>query len=295
MNKIPVGETVSSAYSFAFAGILSVIGIFWFPYLVYAALMGGAIYLLAPDLPHQIMFGPYDFSLFVSAQRVRGIGWLLGLIIPAMVTIGLQRRAQDIDGGPKFIYFSLGSAVWRMIGANILATILVVVVGLLSVGVCTAIWFAAGYIGQNTAIGLVRTFSIIAGICWFVYFIVRLTFLLPAVVAAEGGIGLGRAWTLGGGNFWRIFVVWIAIFLPALIGFGMIEQAIIGPFMFNPHFNEFLAHPPPDVHGIINLFMQQFRVIGPLFLAFAVLAHIVFTALGNGASASAYRHLASGS
>ena len=159
------------------------------------------------------------------------------------------------------------------------------------VGICVAIWFGASHIPQQPLLWLVRVVSIIVGYCWIIYFLVRLWFLLPAVVVAEGGIGLGRSWSLSGGNFWRIIGVLIVVFLPVAIGFSMVEQAIIGPFM--PVFN-FQAQNANDFHEIFMMLMKQLRVLGPVFIALRVVQDIIFRALGNGASASAYRHLASG-
>jgi len=287
MNKIPVGETISGAYHFAFAEILSVVGVFWLPYLLLAAIVAAAVHFLAPDLPNQMMHGPWDLSLAMSLQRIWGIVFLFALIASAMVTVGLQRKALGLYSGPVFFYFSLGAPVWLMIGAFILAILVIILVVAITGGICVAIWFAAGNIGSPMGAGAVRALAVLAAVCWIIYLEVRLMFLLPAVVVAENTIGLGRSWTLGGGNFWRIIAVLIVVYLPVAIGFGMISNALIGPFI--PF--DFLAHHPSDPHMIVDLMMQQFRVIGPLYLVLAIVERIVFWGLGNGAIATAYRHV----
>ena len=74
MHKIPVGETISGAYGFAFAGFLTVLGTVWFPYLLLLAIDGGAVYLIAPDLPAQLMHGNIDMSfVYSSASRARDL------------------------------------------------------------------------------------------------------------------------------------------------------------------------------------------------------------------------------
>jgi hypothetical protein len=50
--------------------------------------------------------------------------------------------------------------------------------------------------------------------CAFIYWLVRQTFFLTPVVVAEERIGLRRAWSLGRGNFWRMFVVILALLVP---------------------------------------------------------------------------------
>jgi hypothetical protein len=288
MNKIPVGETISGAYSFAFTKILSVLGIFWLPYVLFAAIVAAAVHFLAPDLPNQIMHGPWDMSLAMNFRRISGIVFLFGIVASAMVTVGLQRKALGLHPGPVFFYFSLGAPVWLLIGAFILAILVIILVVAITVGICMAIWFGAASIGSPAAVAAVRAIAIVAGVCWIIYLEVRLLFFLPAVVVAENTIGLGRSWTLAGGNFWRIIAVWIVVFLPVAIGFGMVSNALIGPFL--PNF-DFLKHQPADPQMFINTLMQQFRVLGPVYLVFAFVERVVFWGLGNGAIATAYRHV----
>ena len=287
MNKIPVGETVSGAYSFAFTKILSVLGVFWLPYLLFGVIVAAAVHFLAPGLPSQIMHGPWDLSLAMSFRRVSGIIFLVGILASAMVTVGLQRKALGLHPGPMFFFFSLGAPVWLLIVAYILAILVIIFVVAITVGVCVAVWFAAGHIGSPAGAVALRAIAIIAGVCWLIYLEVRLLFFLPAVVVAENTIGLGRAWTLAGGIFWRIIGVLIVVFLPVAIGFGMVSNALIGPFI--PM--NFLTHPPADPSAFITVMMQQLRVIGPLYLILAFVERVVFWGLGNGAIATAYRHL----
>jgi hypothetical protein len=287
MNKIPVGDTVSGAFNFAFARFLSVLGVFWLPYLLLAAILVASVHFLAPDLPGQIEHGPWDQSLAMNFRRISAIVFAFWLLASAMVTVGLQRQALGLHPGPVFFFFSLGAPVWRLIGAYILAILVIIFVVALTIGVCIAAWFGAASIGSPVAAGALRALAIIAGVCWVIYLEVRLMFFLPAVVVAENTIGLGRSWTLAGGNFWRIVGVLVVIFIPVEIGFGMVSNAVIGPFI--PF--DLLTHPPADPHMFVSLMMQQLRVIGPLYVVLALLERIVFAGLGNGAIATAYRHL----
>jgi hypothetical protein len=43
---------------------------------------------------------------------------------------------------------------------------------------------------------------------------VRPVFLLAPIVIAEEKISLGRAWSMGQGNFWRMLLIFIATYLP---------------------------------------------------------------------------------
>src|SRR5947209_3112874 len=124
MSKIPVGETISRAYGFTFSNILSVIGIIWFPYAILVALTVGLVVLTVPDLPRMIAQHEFDPAQAIRVVRIGGVVWLAALIVSAMVTVGLQRKALDLHPGPVYFYFSLGAPVWRMIGALFFASVI---------------------------------------------------------------------------------------------------------------------------------------------------------------------------
>ena len=221
MHKIPVGETISGAYGFAFAGFLTVLGTVWFPYLLLIAIDAGAVYLIAPDLPAQLMHGNIDMSFVYSLHRVRGIFTLVSFVIGSMITVGLQQRALGQVQGPTFFFFSLGAPVWRMLGAYFLAIVAIVFISVITVAITTVLCIAAVHHIQHFGIAIAVILGI-AAFCWIVYACVRLTFFLPAVVVAEQDIGLIRAWELGGGNFWRIIAVAFVVFVPVLIGLDIV-------------------------------------------------------------------------
>lgn len=282
MHKIPVGDTISRTYGFAFSNLLSIIGIAWFPYTLLVAIAVGLIMLLAPDFPRLLMKGDFDPSMMMHVGRIFGLLWLLSLVVACMVTVGIQRKALGKHPAPVFIYFSLGAPVWRLLGASFLALLLLILIGCITAGVTVGIWFAAGAYLPAYA-GLARSIAILAATLWTIYLWVRLLFFLPAVVVAEEIIGLGRSWELGGGNFWRIVVVAIAVFVPAWIAFRIISGALFGPFIVMPNFHENM-----DYHEIMHMVVQQFSVIGPFMIVAQIVERIVYLGLGNGMIADAY-------
>ena len=44
MAKIPVEKTVSETYGFLFRNILSIVGIVWFPYLLFGGIAGALLW-----------------------------------------------------------------------------------------------------------------------------------------------------------------------------------------------------------------------------------------------------------
>ena len=291
MNKIPVGETISEAYSFGFTRFLSVLGVAWFPYLAALAACGGLAFLAAPELVRGMSHGQLDQAvLMANVPHLVGIGsriWILFFIAACMVRVGLLRLALGQHPGPVFIFFSLGSEVWMMAGAMILALLIVILVAILSAVAVVAIWFGSGMISIPAAVNIIRAVAIIAAVLWFIYFYIRLLFFLPAVVVAEKEIGFGRAWTLGGGNFWRIVAVTIVVFVPVLIGFSMVETAITGPFMFPMTFLQHLDQMKPE--DFTKTLAHQLSLLGPVYVVLLFIRTILFEGLGAGTVGSAYR------
>jgi hypothetical protein len=112
---------------------------------------------------------------------------------------------------------------------------------------------------------------------------VRLIFFLAPVVVAEERIGLGRAWELGAGNFWRILGIWIAVTLPVGIAFNMIVSAVMG----TPPMVELQQATTPE--EVFAIYGNMFAGIWPLFVVLELVYIIVLTGLINGAQAVAYK------
>ncbi|HEY2444781.1 MAG TPA: hypothetical protein VGI20_03485 [Rhizomicrobium sp.] len=282
-KKIPVGQTISAAYNFAFTRFFSVLGVVWFPYLVFAAIVAGLVFLAVPDLPRMFATHEFDIGELTGLSRVVPLIGIIGFIASCMIAVGVQRTALGRETGPRWFYFSLGPAVWRMAAAFFLAGLVVVFIACVIAGICAAIWFAAANL--SAGVWAIRVIAILAGICFIVYIVTRLLFFLPAVVIAEETIGIERAWILSRGNFWRIFLVWLAIVVPVLIASWMVSHALLRPFMFWPR-----AHM--DMRELVRMLVMQFGAFAPIFLVIQFVERLVLLGVGNGAIASAYRAVA---
>lgn len=283
MRKIPVGDTISKAYGFAFSNFLSIIGIAWLPYLTVGIIAAGLVLLVAPDLPRELMQGDFDPFAMLSVVRIFSLLAVLLFIAGCMVIVGIQRKALGRHPAPVFAYFSLGAPVWRMAAAFFLAWLVIVFIGAVTAAVTVALWFAVWRL-DSPYLEIVRGLAIVAAACWFIYMSVRLTFLLPVVVVAEDRIGLGRAWELGGGNFWRMLAVMIAVFVPAAIAFGILESALFGVSLVMP----WHLRPEMDVQELGRMILRQYGTLSLLAIIFGVVERIFFIGLGNGMIASAY-------
>jgi hypothetical protein len=302
MSKIPVERTIGDTYRFAFTNILSIFGIAWLPCVIMAALVGATVWWMWPDL------AAIDYSAQPDLVRNQEIGmrlvakmltvvfplYLLIYVFYAMVITGVQRKALGLIEGPVFVYFSLGSEVWRLLGAMILAFIIICIGGALAaIGVAVIFWI--GRLDGVAAIyGLVEFIAVVAGVCWFYYLAVRLTFFLPPVVVAEGGFGLGRSWALGGGNFWRIVVLFLACVFGPMIVISMVSNIVFMPFMMGAMVKlqqAAEAHQvlPPD--QVFAMVLEPLRRMWPYWLAYELITMPILLGLTNAISALAYRNV----
>ncbi|MGH6890155.1 MAG: hypothetical protein ACREHF_13335 [Rhizomicrobium sp.] len=286
-NSIPVDRAIADGYAFGFRHFLAVLGIAWLPYLVFALLAVGLVWLLVPGLPGMLAQQDIDISQIMGFARVVVLIAILAFITGAMVTVGVQRRALELSTRPVWFWFSLGMPVWRMAGATFVAVVVVFVVALVMAAICFAIWTAVSSLGGG--VWPVRILDVLAGLVVVIYVGVRLLFFLPAVVVAENSFGLERAWTLGRGNVARGFIVLVAVILPIAVVFHLLYGAIFG--------GAAALHPGAvlSAREIARAALLQFGAVGPLAILLQVLERILLSGVTNGAVASAYRATASAS
>jgi hypothetical protein len=296
MAKIPLESTIGATYRFVFTNILSVFGVVWFPILIIAALYGAAVYSVWPDLM-SLTFDPHADPHKAVAQfvaiwlRVAPIVYragLLAIVAGAMIRVGLMRKALGLHEGPVFIYFSLGAPVWRMILAMILAALIIVLGVAGSACACALLYalaqrFIPGW--ENLILGL----AILAAVIGVAYAAVRLAFFLPAVVVAENRIGLGRSWQLGGGNFWRIFLLILAVTIPvAFVGGTIFNMFVMQSFVVEIQKAALSGHPMPPKE-VFAMIAGLLRTTWPFIVIYEIVYTVLMTALPVAATANAYK------
>ena len=293
--KIPFERTIASAYRFAFTNVLSVIGIGWFPFLLVAALAGGLIVLLAPSI-HELWL--QDGKTIDTARLARQIVPLIGagvliwaalLIAQAMVTVGLMRKALGQHPGPVFIFFSLGSQVWRLIGAYFLS-ILLILGGMILIGLAIAAVAAGLDQVAPKVMPFATGFLVFVAVLAYFYSVLRLSFFIPAIVVAENHIGLRRSWHLGRGNFWRIVGILLIVSLPVQMAASTIVSTIMQVALVPT--GVLTPAPGADIQKVVADMLEMFRRVGPYVAAVEILYITLLSGLMNGAVAAAYLALA---
>ena len=241
MQKIPVGATIAHAYRFAFRDFFKILGVMWLPL---------AIMWLPGLLMQKRMMA---LSAQLNTRPFTGIGGMIWFLVPFYVVamillfmqvIGIAKLALGARSGPSWFYFSLDRPVWRLAGSFVLLVVafilgwLAVLLGDFLIGFLLR--SLTGHIDNKAVtatLGILAIIAMIAPWCAFFYSAVRLSFLLTPVVAAqEPGSALARGWTLGLGNFWRMFAILLVILVPYLV----LEFILLFTVMFKG-----ITFPPP--------------------------------------------------
>jgi hypothetical protein len=296
MQKIPVGATIAHAYRFAFGQFLNLLRLTWLP------MMAGQI--LSMGLMPQFL--AMRQSLATQSPASFSIPWPLFLLLYAMamiasfmqITIAFQYGLGRIEASGRWFYFTLARPLWRMAGAFLLLIlimmVLAVVYGLGSLALVFTVRLLLRLAQVSdlaiAAIAVLETVVIFtAGYCGFLFCGVRFGFLLGAATIAQERIGLAESWTLSHRNFWRMFIVSLAVFLPfVVIETGLL--AALGIFHVPPP-----GTPPTLASAIMTariaamqaLLLHYWYIYLPVFGAMMIL----FYGLMAGAGSFAWRAL----
>lgn len=299
MTKIPVGATIARAYRFAFGDFFRILGVMW-PSML---LMWVPSFLMRRQMTTiSAQMAAHDLSGFRDLWPFFIVFYLLALVLIFMQIIGIAQIALDRRQGPVWFYFWLGRPVWRLAGSFLLLIVVFVIgwvaVTLADVLVGVLMRLFTGSLDKGILAGILGFLTFVAMLvppCAFIYCVVRLTFLLvPVVAAEEEGFALARSWTLGLRNFWRMFLILLATLGPFII----LEIALIFGFLFKglPHLPAhataaqraaFQAAANAQTLQMMNGMYHYWYIIYPLMIALMV----VFYGLCTGAQCFAYRAL----
>jgi hypothetical protein len=266
------------------------LGVVWFPLVVAIALIAGAVILSIGAMHGAFPDPKADPTAFLHALThfggVFGLCWLVFMIVGAMIQVGLLRKALGLHPGPVFIYFSLGAPVWRMIGAMLLLFVIFIGIALGEVAVGFIVYgLAHSFVaapGSYWIVGIAVFFLF----CFYFYAMVRVSYFVPVIVVAEGHIGIGRAWELARGSFWRIVAIMLVISLAVNIVASMISTAIAPSFMVS--FGQ-----QTDPAEVWRQFVAHMAAFGPLLGIVYFLQIVLLYGLHAGAAANAYRAVTS--
>jgi hypothetical protein len=302
VTKIPVGATIAHAYRFAFADFFKILGVMWPSMLL---MWVPSFFMQRQMMAASTQVAAQGLSAFRDLWPFLIVFYLLALVLIFMQVIGIAQIALDRHKGPVWFYFWLGRPVWRLVGCFLLLIVAFiigwVVMVLADALIAVVMRWLAGLSGNGILtiiFGILTAIAMLVPPCAFFYCVIRLTFLLvPVVAAEEEGFALARSWTLGLRNFWRMFVILLATLGP----FVVLEFVVIFGFMFKG-----LPFPAPQASAaqktafeaamnartleMVNGMYHYWYITYPLMIAVMV----VFYGLCTGAQCFAYRALTKG-
>jgi hypothetical protein len=279
VKKIPVGRTIAFAYDFAFNHLGTIIGLIWFPMILIA---------VASFLPYALGTAQFDPAQNINdAGRAAAINLscsIVSLILYSVIYVVVTRQALGLRRGSASFHFALGAPEWRMLGAMILVALviaLLLVIYIVAAVVVVAIASRAGPVAGSAAVLL----AILAGLGLMLFLAFRFGFLLSPMVVVEETMSLSRSWTLSQGNFWRIFLIFLAVSLPFLAVQFAVMFWVAGPGLFAP----FPAGV--DFAAALQQRMLMFDQHMPVSLGLTLFLAPFSFGMNLGAQAFAYRSL----
>jgi hypothetical protein len=296
MKKIPVLDTIRFGYSFTFGHLGTIIGLIWLPMVLltvgtyFVQMHYSGQFLASFEQGNPAAIGPAVLIL---------LGWsLVSFLLYAMMYTVVTRQALGLRQGQAVIHFAFGLTEIHVLGA-LLGMIAIITLFLFAEALFGGI---VGGIVSVAARGqpiVTLVVAVLVAVLLFglVYMLIRLGFLLIPATVAESRVGLGRAWELAGGNFWRIVVVAFATLLPLLLLRVAAEMAVIGPAVFLQQVAALLhqaAAPNTDAAARMRESVERMREMSehlPLLLVLNFLLAPLAIGLTMGPSAFAYRAL----
>lgn len=289
MKKIPLEDTLVGAYGFLFTNIVSIIGTLWLPFVVMVACIGGLIYAAVPHAWFMGQFPNFNspkemIAVLMPVLSVYPAVILLALVFGSMIMVGLMQLALGLKKGTTFVYFSLGGPVWRMLGALVLVYLIMLVLVAVLVGLgCLYGFVLMPMVPKPWGVVLAVVLGVI-GFCIYIYTAFRLVFFVPAVVVAEGRLGIGRSWELGRGNFWRILVVLLLVVVPVGFVAGIAMHITVMSTITALILGHMHDHGPSNLGEIF----RTFATVLPAFLVITLVERIAIMGLYTGAVGTAY-------
>jgi hypothetical protein len=218
VRRLPVLAVIRESYAFTFGHLGAIIGLIWLPMVI--ATVGD--FFVTQHYGRQV-------SQAMAAGNPGAAGpavliqlgfFLVRLLLYAVMYVPVAQLALGQRQGGVVAHFAFGAREWRMFRALLGLTVLFFI----SVMALTVLAAGAGAVTPQSLLSEVAGLLFLFGI---VYVGLRMGFLVPAIVVAEEGPALTRAWIVSAGNFWRLFAVLLGALGPLLLLLGLVLLMLI--------------------------------------------------------------------
>ena len=240
VQDLRVFGTVGRAYGFLFREFGTILRLSWLPLLLLTIVQ----YFVGLAIIQPIADDPTDLSgMFTSPSGM--LGSLTNLLAytagTAVVAVALHRVILFGARRPgQYFYLSFGRTEWLFMAT------------LLSAYLASVLLFGAIFYLMPPWLTMLLSLFLFVTV---IYLWVRLSLIFPVIVA-EGRYDFGQARAITRDRFWRLFGLWLVVFVPILLVSSIVQPLVaFGSFRATP---ELLATHAQDVPTHIKLSVMSF-------------------------------------
>lgn len=277
MKKIPVLATIREAYGFTFNHLGAIIGLIWLPMIILTVIGFFVLqryfdaYAGALASGNYAAMGPEALGLFCYVAAA--------LLLLTMMAVPVTQLALGIRKAGALVHFAFGPTEWRLL-RGVLGLVGFLVLPLILVSIVAA--FLGAQATEERMMAAVGGLYLLY-LAGTIFFGLRFGLVMPALAVSENNPLLTRAWTLTAGNFWRLLLVALALFIPVEALSILIQLAVQGPAAFRSTGELSTAMAAAQAHAMA---MNMPLTSGISFLVAPLVLGLVL-----GAGASVYRAL----
>jgi hypothetical protein len=286
MPKLSVGPAISRAYGFLFRRAFAIVGLSWLP----ATLLGVSVWYwmtkIGAELAQSATLPSDTQQIYLMVSSV--LLMLAVTFFASTIAVPLTQDAMGIRTEPVAAHFVVGARELRLFFALVRFYVLLLVAASLfaaALSFAARFSFAQAHVDPAKAswhgvplstIAAAGTAFLTLALATFLW--LRLSFLLWPLAAAECHVSLLRAWELSRRQTGRLFLLSVAVIVPAYALERGIEYAMFGAEV--------------RAAGSAHAVMAALAPHAVMLSVIAATAMTVLAALIAGASGAAYRDLA---
>jgi hypothetical protein len=267
VRRLPVLAVLREAYAFTFTHLGAIIGLIWLPMVI--ATVGD--FFVTQNYSHQAQLALAAGGVAAAGPAVLiQFGFVLvRLVLYAMMYVPVAQLALGQRQGGTMLHFAFGLKEWRMFRALLGLLLLFFVAGLM-ISLMAGLPVAGGAI---TPLALLSEVGVLLSLSGVIYIGVRLAFLVPAIVVAEEGPALARAWLLSAGNFWRLLAVALGALGPLVLTLAVVLLGLISGSL-DPHAPQTVESISAAASANLPLTTGLQFVVAPLLIGLSVGASV---------------------